>query len=275
MNQWIKLYIEALHDRKLRKLSRFDKSVFYDLLLLAGQDGKNGQLPDIEDIALELDLKVTEAKKSLEHLKEMGLVEVINDNLVIHNFQQRQNTNLTGYEKVKRYRESHKEVIIDNPNDNSVITEEGYQTVINDNPNDIEMITVDKDKEIDKEKDKELREVKESVLKNARDQKTPKKHKHGQFGHVLLADDEYSKLAFKFDDLDDKIQNLDNYLENNRKKHYDNHYLTILNWAKRDAEKKKAKPAHPAQPKPQTQPEDWMEIADRIMAQDAVMGGLQ
>ena len=32
------------------------------------------------------------------------------------------------------------------------------------------------------------------------------------------------------------IQKLDNYLENNRKKHYDNHYLTILTWARKDAE---------------------------------------
>lgn len=244
MNQWIKLYIEALHDRKLRKLSRFDKSVFYDLLLLAGQDGKNGQLPDVEDIALELDLKVTEAKKSLEHLIQMGLVEVINDNLTVHNFKKRQESNLTGYEKVKRYRESHKEVINDNPNDNPMITEEGYQTVINDNPNDIEMITVDKDKEIDKEKDKELREVKESVLKDAPAKKTPapkpkpEKHTYGTFGNVLLTDAEAENLRKKFTDADARIE----YFSTKKKAKgyvYKSDYAAILAWADDDAEKAK------------------------------------
>ena len=249
MNQWIKLYIEALHDRKLRKLSRFDKSVFYDLLLLAGQDGKGGQLPGVEDIALELDLKVTEAKKSLEHLKEMGLIEVINDNLTIHNFQQRQNTNLTGYEKVKRYRESHKEVINDNQNDNPMITEEGYQTVINDNQNDTEMITVDKDKEIDKEKDKELREVKESVLKNARENKTPtpkpEKHTYGSFGNVLLTDAEAGKLRERFINADAMIE----YFSTKKKAKgytYKSDYAAILAWANDDEKKQKTAKKTPA-----------------------------
>ena len=269
MNQWIKLYIEALHDRKLRKLSRFDKSVFYDLLLLAGQDGKGGQLPSIEDIALELDLKVTEAKKSLEHLIQMGLIEVINDNLTIHNFQKRQESNLTGAERVARYRS--------NKRDNADVTDERYTCNADDNAdvtqeryNGNENVTVDKDKEIDKEKDKELREVKESVLKNARDEKPAPKHKHGFYKHVLLTDAEVGKLAKRFPDWEKKIQNLDDYLQNNKKKHYDDHYLTICKWADDDAEKAKAKA-----PQAQAQPESWIELADRIMAADGILGGGQ
>lgn len=244
MNQWIKLYIEALHDRKLRKLSRFDKSVFYDLLLLAGQDGKNGQLPEVEDIALELDLKVTEAKKSLEHLMQMGLVEVINDNLTVHNFKKRQESNLTGYEKVKRYRESHKEVINDNSNDNAMITEEGYQSVINDNPNDIEMITVDKEEDKDKEKDKEKINTLTNVSVYAPEKNSggkSEKHKFGSRRNVLLTADEYTKLKARFVDADEKIENLSLGIASKGYK-YKDHYATILNWARRDAEKQTAQP---------------------------------
>ena len=244
MNQWIKLYIEALHDRKLRKLSRFDKSVFYDLLLLAGQDGKNGQLPDVEDIALELDLKVTEAKKSLEHLMQMGLVEVINDNLTVNNFKKRQESNLAGYEKVKRYRESHKEVINDNSNDNAMITKEGYQAVINDNPNDIEMITVDKEEDKEEDIDKEKINTLTNVSVYAPEKNSggkSEKHKFGSRRNVLLTADEYTKLKARFVDADEKIENLSLGIASKGYK-YKDHYATILNWARRDAEKQTAQP---------------------------------
>ena len=248
MNQWIKLYIEALHDRKLRKLSRFDKSVFYDLLLLAGQDGKGGQLPGIEDIALELDLKVTEAKKSLEHLIQMGLIEVINDNLTIHNFQKRQESNLTGAERVARYRS--------NKRDNADVTQERYTCNADDNAdvtderyNGNENVTVDKDKEIDKEEDKELREVKESVLKNARATKTPapkpEKHQYGSFGNVLLTDAEADKLRERFIDADQRIE----YFSTKKKAKgytYKSDYAAILAWADDDAEKQKTAKKSPA-----------------------------
>ena len=75
----------------------------------------------------------------------------------------------------------------------------------------------------------------------------PTKHRHGQFQHVLLTDEEYQKLLERFSDAEKRIQNLDDYLENNRKKHYDNHYLTILTWARNDEQKQQQKPA--VQPK--------------------------
>ena len=122
-------------------------------------------------------------------------------------------------------------------------------------------------------KNKELRdvmEVKESVLKNARDEKPAPKHKHGFYKHVLLTDAEVGKLAKRFPDWEKKIQNLDDYLQNNKKKHYDDHYLTICKWADNDAEKAKAKA-----PQAQAQPESWIELADRIMAADGILGGGQ
>ena len=85
----------------------------------------------------------------------------------------------------------------------------------------------------------------------------PVKSRYGNFSHVLLTDDEHQKLCEKFPhNVGERIQNLDDYLENNRKKHYDNHYLTILNWARKDEQK-------PQFQKPKEE-ESWLERAERL-----------
>ena len=67
------------------------------------------------------------------------------------------------------------------------------------------------------------------------------KHRHGNFQHVFLTDDEFSRIQTDFPDWQKRIQKLDDYLENNPSKHYANHNLTIRNWANRDAEEAKQK----------------------------------
>ena len=66
------------------------------------------------------------------------------------------------------------------------------------------------------------------------DSNIPTKHKHGTYNHVLLSDDEFQKLSDRFGtEIDDRIQRLDNYIEETGKK-YKNHYLTITRWADKD-----------------------------------------
>ena len=112
-----------------------------------------------------------------------------------------------------------------------------YQLITNDN-NENQMLSNDaiKNKELrTNNSEQRIKNQEQESRVNARDKK-PIKHKRGQFQHVLLTDEEYGKLVDQFpEDFRMRIQNLDNYLENNRKKHYDNHYLTILNWARKDA----------------------------------------
>ncbi len=64
------------------------------------------------------------------------------------------------------------------------------------------------------------------------------KHKYGEYNHVLLTDDELSKLKEKFNDYENKIKNLDEYIEMKGAK-YKNHYLTILKWARNEKSDKK------------------------------------
>lgn len=93
------------------------------------------------------------------------------------------------------------------------------------------------------------RRVKESKVKESRGEErkaadkpppTPPpnavKHKHGEYCHVLLTDDEYNRLNADYGQkvLDDYIKRLDEYLENRKDKHYSSHNLTIRNWINKD-----------------------------------------
>lgn len=103
---WIKMYPEMLHDRKMRKLTEHEQLVFMKLLLLAGQEDQDGYLPSAEDIALELYTKETDVTKVCKKLIDAGMLSVTDDGyMYVTNFKKRQDTNLTGAEKVARYRE--------------------------------------------------------------------------------------------------------------------------------------------------------------------------
>jgi hypothetical protein len=70
----------------------------------------------------------------------------------------------------------------------------------------------------------------------------PAKHPHGEFGNVMLTDDEFAKLCEKCQDADSLITELDQYIESQGKtKKYKNHYATLLNWSRRKAQEAKPK----------------------------------
>lgn len=70
--------------------------------------------------------------------------------------------------------------------------------------------------------------------------KKPAKHKYGEYNNVLLTDDELDKLKAKFPDWAKRIEDLSHGIASKGYK-YTSHYATILNWARRDEEKEKAK----------------------------------
>lgn len=67
--------------------------------------------------------------------------------------------------------------------------------------------------------------------------KKPIKHKYGEYGNVLLTDEELDKLKTDYpDDWQDWIERLSSYMASTGKP-YKSHYATIRNWAKKDAER--------------------------------------
>ena len=63
------------------------------------------------------------------------------------------------------------------------------------------------------------------------------KHKYGEFNNVLLTGEELANLKEKYPDWSDRVNRLSEYMAR-KGAAYKSHYLTILNWAKRDSEKK-------------------------------------
>lgn len=57
----------------------------------------------------------------------------------------------------------------------------------------------------------------------------PQKHKHGEFQHVLLTDDEFERLKKDFNFYEELIKKLDEYIETSGKK-YKNHNLVLRGW---------------------------------------------
>ena len=57
----------------------------------------------------------------------------------------------------------------------------------------------------------------------------PQKHKHGEFQHVLLTDDEFERLKKDFNFYDELIKKLDEYIETSGKR-YKNHNLVLRGW---------------------------------------------
>ena len=59
------------------------------------------------------------------------------------------------------------------------------------------------------------------------------KRKYGSFENVELTDEEYQKLKDRFNNYEEKIENLSSYIASKGAK-YKSHYATILNWSRKD-----------------------------------------
>lgn len=67
--------------------------------------------------------------------------------------------------------------------------------------------------------------------------KKVQKNQYGEFGNVLLSDEELEKLKQRLpSSYNSYIEKVDGYIESKGKNPYASHYATILNWARRDGE---------------------------------------
>ncbi|MDO4649674.1 MAG: helix-turn-helix domain-containing protein [Eubacteriales bacterium] len=78
----------------------------------------------------------------------------------------------------------------------------------------------------------------ESIKEEIKDLKNKEiRHKHGQYGNVLLSEEELGKLQSEFPyDYGERIERLSEYMASTGKS-YRNHLATIRNWARREKPK--------------------------------------
>lgn len=107
-NYWVKLYHETVTDYKFMRLPDDARLLFYDCLCIAGNEGKGGELPDIDGIAFILRKDRESIEQAIKPLITAGIiVEVEPGVYVLTNFEKRQGA-MSGNERIKRYRENKK-----------------------------------------------------------------------------------------------------------------------------------------------------------------------
>lgn len=194
---------------------------------------------------------VGDVEKAISVFQNLGLIEVLDSGAIyITDIQNFIGTSSSEADRKREYRariDAEKTVQI------SAVTMDGQMSgqTSDKNPPELEIeLEIERELKIDKEK------------KEPASKKTPKpkisKHKYGEFDNVLLTDDELSKLKEQFSDWEFKIDNLSIYIGSTGKT-YKSHYLTLLQWARRE----KSKPViqgnsrYNKNPKKETLP-DWV-----------------
>ena len=147
--KWFKFYgKDWLTDMKIMSMSVEDKLCFLTLLCLAANDDDPGvikncneesiiKLTNLYEDSYDDNNEATRARGFLKRLNDNEMITIDNNgDVTLLNFQKRQDTNLSGYERVKRHREKHK-------TDNKAIK----PMITNDNADDNVMITPKRKKE--------------------------------------------------------------------------------------------------------------------------------
>lgn len=102
---WIKLYHEILHDPKMGRLPDRAWRRAIEMFLLAGENGRDGTLPPISDIAWKLRTAEAELVAELETLEEFGIIQQEDaETWIVTNFEDRQ-APMDDAERKRRQRE--------------------------------------------------------------------------------------------------------------------------------------------------------------------------
>ena len=210
--KWIKIKVDIFNDEKIQLIETMPDAdtiivIWFKLLALAGikNDGgivrMNDKMAYTDDmLAVIFRRKITVITLALDLFVKYGMVDIVDNAILINNWEKHQNVDgldkikIQNNERQRRYREKQKTLLLKE----------------------------DIDKDIDnKSKSKTVTNTLRNVTKNT------------YLDFVKLTDDEYNKLKEKFSDIDNHIENLNNYLGSTGKK-YKSHYHTILSWARKN-----------------------------------------
>jgi len=159
-NSWLKLYHETLNDPKMGTMTDHLYRRTIELFLLAGQENRDGLLPPLPQIAWALRTTVNDVTLCLQELSELGIISKLPDgSWMVTHFADRQNSNLSGAERVAKLREKRAESYTCNADDvtpvTQMLTQDVTETKRAESYESPKNVTVDKDKDKDKEEDKD------------------------------------------------------------------------------------------------------------------------
>jgi hypothetical protein len=96
------MYDDLLDDPKVQRLDPVLFKAWVNLLCLASRTG--GKIPPIEDTAFALRMSESEARKTVDALIDKGLIDVLDDEAVPHNWRKRQYLSDNSTERSRKHR---------------------------------------------------------------------------------------------------------------------------------------------------------------------------
>lgn len=224
--KWIKMATDIFDNRKIRQLESLtggDTTVvmWFKLLCLAGTVNDGGYLYLTKDIpytekmiATQFGRPIATVQKALRVFESFGMIEISDGMIRISNWEKYQN--IEGMDKVREQNRLRKQLQREREKSECHVT--GHADVT-------QCHATEKEIDIDNKKEKDIEK---------------EKHQHGANKNVLLTDEEFEKLKAQFADYDKRIDNLSFYLASTGKS-YKSHYMTILNWARKEEKTDKPK----------------------------------
>ena len=230
---WLKLHEEFFNQQALKYIRRLPEGekitiIYLKLLLMSlktdGYIYLEGLYPTIEEeIALALDEELMSVQFSLAALEKAGLLERgDSDDWEVYMTKIPEMTGIwseTASTQRSRISRARKAGLLEDKNSQGVALQHGCSKMQQ------KCIT---EKEIEKETETDTEKERES------DGSGP--HFYGVNRNVILSDAEYESLKKLYPDYLGKIDYFSAYMANTGKQ-YENHYLTILQWAKYDEQK--------------------------------------
>lgn len=249
--KWIKITTDIFDDEKILLIESLPSAdsiivIWFKLLTLAGKQNNDGVFMMSNRIAYTDEMlasifrrEINTVRFALRTFEQYGMIELIDNVITIPNWGKHQT--LDAYEKKKKRdreriarKRAEQRLRIEAP---AAVSPDVSPDMSPDMSPDVAF----SDRDIDKDKDKE--EERENAAADAPaspppapTKKKPVKHKHGEYGNVLLTDEELDKLKETFPDWKERIDRLSGYIASTGKA-YKSHYATIRNWAKKDQEK--------------------------------------
>ncbi|BEV44787.1 hypothetical protein [Afipia carboxidovorans] len=108
MSRWLRLYDDTINDPKVLKLPEALRWHWIALLCVASKNG--GALPLLDDIAIQLRVTAAKATEILAKLTKAGLLDKTETGFAPHNWQGRQYKSDVSTDRVKRFRNTKRNV---------------------------------------------------------------------------------------------------------------------------------------------------------------------
>ena len=221
--KWIKIVTDIFDDEKMLLIETLPEAdsiivIWFKLLCLAGKQNNsgvftlNGKIPYTDKmLATIFRRKETTVKLALETFENFGMIEIINNTITIPNWSKHQN-----FDKIEAKNEYMREYMKQYRERQKLLAEGKEECKVNSKVNSkVNVSLLDKNR-IDKNR----------IDKN---NNISVKHKYGEYQNVLLKDEELEKLKKDYNNCEDLIKYLDEYIEMKGYK-AKSHYLAIKKW---------------------------------------------